>query len=212
VKIVDVQQGSPEWFSARCGNFTASRVKDILAKTKSGYSTSRKNMIVKLALERMTGEIEETYSNAAMQRGNDLEPEARDFYAFEKDVIVTEVGMVIHPEHDHITCSPDGLVGDDGLVEIKCPASMAKMVSYLEKDAHAKEYQIQLQHQLLVTGREWVDIAGYDPRFPEGLQLAVCRVEADKQMQSEILTEIQSANEEVNALVEKLNQLKKEKT
>ena len=111
MNIIDVEQGSDAWFAARAGKLTASRVKALVAKTKSGYSTSRANMITQLALERMTGVVEPTYSNAAMQRGTDLESEARDYYAFERDVSVTEVGMVIHPEPEYsfITCSPDGL-------------------------------------------------------------------------------------------------------
>ena len=120
MNIIDVEQGSDAWFAARAGKLTASRVKALVAKTKSGYSTSRANMITQLSLERMTGvAVEPTYSNAAMQRGTDLESEARDYYAFERDVSVSEVGMVIHPKYDFITCSPDGLIDDDGLVEIK---------------------------------------------------------------------------------------------
>ena len=214
MNIIDVEQGSDAWFAARAGKLTASRVKALVAKTKSGYSTSRANMITQLALERMTGHVEQnTYTSPAMQRGTDLESEARDYYAFDRDVFVSEVGMVIHPEpeYDFITCSPDGLIDDDGLVEIKCPASMAKMVSYLEKDAHAKEYRVQLQMQLLVTGRQYVDAVGYDPRFPDGLKMAVCRVEADKEYQEELLSEMLKANTEINQLIEKLNKMKESK-
>ena len=212
MNIIDVEQGSDAWFAARAGKLTASRVKALVAKTKSGYSTSRANMITQLSLERMTGvAVEPTYSNAAMQRGTDLESEARDYYAFERDVSVSEVGMVIHPKYDFITCSPDGLIDDDGLVEIKCPFSMAKMVGYLEKDAHAKEYRVQLHMQLLVTGRQYVDVVGYDPRFPDGLKMAVCRVEADKEYQEELLSEMLKANTEINELIEKLNKMKESK-
>ena len=213
MNIIDVEQGSDAWFAARAGKLTASRVKALVAKTKSGYSSSRANMITQLALERITGVVEPTYSNAAMQRGTDLESQARDYYSFERDVSVSEVGMVIHPEPEYsfITCSPDGLIGDDGLLEIKCPFSMAKMVSYLEKDAHAKEYRVQLQMQLLVTGRQYVDAVGYDPRFPDGLKMAVCRVEADKEYQEELLSEMLKANTEINELIEKLNKMKESK-
>ena len=211
MNIIDVEQGSDAWFAARAGKLTASRVKALVAKTKSGYSSSRANMITLLALERMTSVCEPTFSNAAMQRGTDLESEARNYYIFDRNVSVAEVGMVIHPEYDFITCSPDGLIGDDGLLEIKCPFSMAKMVSYLEKDAHAKEYRVQLQMQLLVTGRQYVDVVGYDPRFPDGLKMAVCRVEADKEYQEELLSEMLSANTEINELIEKLNKMKESK-
>lgn len=213
MKIHNVEQGSQEWFEARCGNFTASRIKDILAKTKSGYSTSRKNMIVKLALERMTGHVEQnTYTSPAMQRGTDLEAEARDCYAFEFGYInVKEIGMVTHPDFDYITCSPDGLIDNDGLVEIKCPSAMHKHVNYLQENAHAIEYKTQLQHQLMVTKKEWVDIVSYDPRFPVGLQLARCRVTPDIEYQEYMLEEIHSANSEVEALLLELNQLQGDK-
>jgi len=213
MNIIDVEQGSDAWFAARAGKLTASRVKALVAKTKSGYSSSRANMITQLALERMTGVVEPTYSNEAMKRGTILESQARDYYSFECDISVSQVGMVIHPEpeYDFITCSPDGLIGDDGLLEIKCPFSMAKMVSYLEKDAHAKEYRVQLQMQLLVTGRQYVDAVGYDPRFPDGLKMAVCRVEADKEYQEELLLEMLKANTEINELIEKLNKMKESK-
>ena len=211
MNIIDVEQGSDAWFAARAGKLTASRVKALVAKTKSGYSTSRANMITQLSLERMTGVCEPTYSNEAMKRGTILESEARNYYIFDRNISVSEVGMVIHPEYDFITCSPDGLIDDDGLVEIKCPFSMAKMVSYLEKDAHAKEYRVQLQMQLLVTGRQYVDVVGYDPRFPDGLKMAVCRVEADKEYQEELLSEMLKANTEINELIEKLNKMKESK-
>ena len=211
MNIIDVEQGSDAWFAARAGKLTASRVKSLVAKTKSGYSSSRANMITQLSLERMTGVCEPTYSNEAMKRGTILESEARNYYIFDRNISVSEVGMVIHPEYDFITCSPDGLIDDDGLVEIKCPFSMAKMVSYLEKDAHAKEYRVQLQMQLLVTGRQYVDVVGYDPRFPDGLKMAVCRVEADKEYQEELLSEMLKANTEINELIEKLNKMKESK-
>ena len=210
MKIHNVEQGSQEWFEARCGNFTASRIKDILAKTKSGYSTSRKNMIVKLALERMTGHVEQnTYTSPAMQRGTDLEAEARDCYSFEFGYInIKEVGMVTHPDFNYITCSPDGLVDNDGLVEIKCPSAMHKHVSYLQENSHAVEYKTQLQHQLMVTKKEWVDIVSYDPRFPVGLQLARLRVFPDIEYQKYMLEEIQCANTEVEKLLLELEQKK----
>jgi len=212
MNIIDVEQGTDAWFAARAGKLTASRVKALVAKTKSGYSTSRANMITQLALERMTKHVEQnTYTSPAMQRGTDLESEARNYYIFDRNVSVAEVGMVIHPEYDFITCSPDGLLDDDGLIEIKCPFSMAKMVSYLEKDAHVKEYRVQLQMQLLVTGRQYVDAVGYDPRFPDGLKMAVSRVEADKEYQEELLSEMLKANTEINELIEKLNKMKESK-
>ena len=117
----NIVQGSPEWFAIRLGKATASRVADIVAKTKSGYSTSRANYAAQLVAERLTGNVQETFTNAAMQWGNDQEPEARAAYQFRTDIDVAEVGFVDHPSVAMSGCSPDGLAGDDGLVEIKCP-------------------------------------------------------------------------------------------
>lgn len=200
-------QGSPDWFAARAGKITASRVKALMVKTKSGWSTSRKNMITQLAIERLTGTCDEGYSNAAMQRGTEMEPEARNAYAFEYGVAVEERGICIHPEWEFATCSPDGLVGEDGLVEIKCPSAMAKHYGALQTGAHAQEYKWQLHHQMLVTGREWVDAVSYDPRYPDGLQLAVKRVHKDAEIQEELKAAIIECNAEINKQVEELRNL-----
>ncbi len=203
-----MQQLSDDWFRARAGKFTASRSKALMAKTKSGPSASRKNLIAQLAVERITGVVEDGYSNAAMQRGIDLEPEARDAYIFETGNAVDEVAFVTHPEMAYCGASPDGLVGEDGLVEIKCPSAMAKHMAALTDGAHAKEYFWQLQHQLFVTGRDWVDAVSYDPRFPDGLQLAVKRVLRDESAIDELKAEITNGNDEVNEMVDKMNGLR----
>lgn len=201
-------QATPEWMLARCGQFTASRAADLMAKTKSGPSASRGNLLALLAVERLTGHPVETYQNDAMRRGTELESEARDMYAFTHGVVVEESGYVAAPDLPNCGCSPDGLIGSDALLEIKCPASMAKHVAALRTGDHAKEYQWQLQHQLLVTGRQWVDAASYDPRFPEGLQLAVVRVNRDEAAIAELAAEIVKADAEVSAMVEELNNMK----
>ena len=197
-----MQQGSEEWFAKRAGAFTASRSKDLMARTKSGPSASRGNLITQLAVERLTGQCVETYSNAAMQRGTDLEPEARDAYIFDQCVSVEEVAFIDHPTIPMCGCSPDGLVDEDGMVEIKCPASMAKHFAALKSGAHAKEYHWQLQHQLMASGRKWVDAVSYDPRFPRGLQLAIKRIERDEDAISSLEIEIKKADAEINLVVE----------
>ena len=204
----NASQESADWMAARAGAFTASRASDLMARTKSGPSASRGNLLALLAVERLTGQCVETYRNAAMDRGIELEAEARDMYAFERGVAVAEVGFVVCESIICCGCSPDGLIGDDGLLEIKCPASMAKHLDALRTGAHAKEYRWQLQHQLMVTGREWVDAASYDPRFPDGLQLAVTRVTRDEAAIKELVQEIIEANAEVDAMVRELNNMK----
>ena len=199
-------QESEDWMKARAGNFTASRASDLMARTRSGPSTSRANLIATLAVERITGECVATYTNAAMQRGTDLEAEARDAYSFERGVAVVETGYVAHPSLPHVGASPDGLVGGDGLVEIKCPAAMQKHLDALRSGAHADEYRWQLQHQLLVTGRQWVDAASYDPRYPDGLQLAIVRVPRDEKAIAELVAAIKAADPEVETIVAELRE------
>ena len=177
---------------------------DLMARTKSGPSASRGNLIALLAVERLTGQPVETYRNAAMDRGIELEAEACAAYSFSHGVAVDEVGYVPHPSIQHCGCSPDGLIGDDGLLEIKCPASMAKHLDALRSGAHAVEYRWQLQHQLFVTGRQWVDAVSYDPRYPEHLQLAVVRVTRDETAIADIKAEIAKADAEVEAIVNEL--------
>lgn len=201
-------QESADWMAARAGCFTASRASDLMARTKTGPSASRGNLLTLLAVERLTGQCVETYQNAAMLRGIETEAEARDAYSFAQGVAVDECGFIPHPDMARVGASTDGLVGDDGLVEIKCPASMAKHLDALRTGAHAVEYRWQLQHQLMVTGRAWVDAASYDPRFPDGLQLAVTRVERDDEAIAQLVAEITNADAEVEALVAELSNLK----
>jgi hypothetical protein len=121
---------------------------------------------------------------------------------------VQEVGYVPHPTIERAGCSPDGLCGDSGLVEIKCPSSMAKHLEALRTGAHAQEYAWQLQHQLWVTGRDWVDAVSYDPRFPDGLQLAIKRVLRDEEAIILLETSVKIADREVDAMVRELEALR----
>lgn len=199
-------QESQDWMQARCGKFTASRASDLMAKTRSGPSASRSNLIALLAVERLTGHSVETYQNEAMRRGTELEAEARDAYSFQTGHAVAEVGFIASDDLPNTGCSPDGLVGS-GLLEIKCPASMAKHLDALRTSAHATEYRWQLQHQLMVTGAEWVDAVSYDPRFPEHLQLAIRRVYPDQVAIDELREAIKAADAEVEATIADLGAL-----
>lgn len=201
-------QGTPEWLAARAGKFTGSRFADLMAVTRSGPSTSRANLITTLALERLTGEPEQTYQNDAMRRGSELEPLARGAYEAHTGELVACVAFVLHPVHAFCGVSPDGLLGDDGLLEIKCPASQAKHLAALRDGSHANEYRWQIQGQLWVTGRQWCDAVSYDPRFPSGLQLAITRVERDEKALKELEAACIKAHAEVDAIVEELRNLK----
>jgi len=207
-----MEQLSDEWFAARAGKFTASRSKGLMAKGRSGPSTSRKNLLVMLAVERLTGTVDHGFTNAAMERGTDLEPEARAAYSFATGHPVQEHAFIPHPEWEFCTCSPDGLIGQDGLVEIKCPYAMPKHLAALQSGAHANEHKWQIQHQLLVTGREWVDAVSYDPRFPIGLELAITRVERDAEAIECLSQAIVMGNAEVDGMVREMTLLQRKET
>jgi putative phage-type endonuclease len=170
-----MDQRTDEWFSARLGKVTASRVADLMAQTKSGYSASRANYMAELICERLTGERAEKFSNAAMQWGTETEPQARAAYSFMTDADVTECGFFDHPSIAMFGASPDGLVGEDGLVEIKCPNVATHLETLLGGIVPAK-YVTQMQVQMACTGRQWCDFVSFDPRLPSDLQMFVQRV------------------------------------
>jgi putative phage-type endonuclease len=119
----EIEQGSDSWLELRRGRVTASRVADILAKTKTGPSASRQNYLIELALQRVTGTIEPSYTNDAMKWGTETEPQARVAYEVATGNFVDQVPFIEHPNIEWFGASPDGLVGTDGLMEIKCPNS-----------------------------------------------------------------------------------------
>lgn len=206
-----MEQGSQEWLALRAGKFTGSRFADLMAMTKSGPSTSRANLLTTLALERLTGQPEETFQNDAMRRGTELEPLARGAYEAHTGELVEQAAFVAHVSLPFCGVSPDGLLGSDGLVEIKCPASQAKHLAALRNGAHASEYKWQVQGQLWVSGRAWCDVVSYDPRFPEGLQLAIVRIERDEVAIKALEESCIAANIEVNAIVSELTTMKEAK-
>lgn len=176
--MYNFEQGSPEWLAHRCGRLTASRVADVLAKVKTGESASRRNLRTELVVERLTGKKTEGFTSAAMEWGVETEPLARAAYEVATGNLVDQVAFVDHPSIEWFGCSPDGLVGDDGLIEIKCPNS-ATHLEYIEDDCPPKKYVIQMMAQMACTGRKWCDFVSFDPRLPDGLQLFIVRVNTD---------------------------------
>lgn len=175
------EQGTESWFSDRLGKVTASRLADVLAKTKTGYSASGTNYITQLVLERITNTRAESYSNAAMAWGTEQEPFARAAYEAHTGQMVEEVGFIPHPDIEAAGASPDGLVGDDGMVEIKCPASSTILEVWLTHSQGGNpvdaEYYAQMQWQMRCANRLWCDYVVFDPRMPAKAQLFVFRVE-----------------------------------
>lgn len=172
------EQGSDAWFAERLGKVTASRVADVAATTKTGWGASRANYAAQLIAERLTGTVAESYTNAAMLWGTQTEPDARAAYEFKNDTAVELIGFVPHPKIAMSGASPDGLVGDKGLVEIKCPNTAGHIDTLLGAEID-KKYILQIQWQLACTGREWCDFVSYDPRMPETMRLFVKRIERD---------------------------------
>jgi putative phage-type endonuclease len=194
-----IEQGSEEWFASRIGKVTASKVYDVMAKTKSGYGAARKNYMMELLCQRLTGAREEGFTNAAMQRGNDLEPMARGRYEIENDLLVSETGLIDHPEIEGFAASPDGVVGDDGLIEIKCP-NTATHIDFMKTGKINPRYQSQMTAQMLCTGRNWCDFVSFDDRLPENLEYRVQRYELDKAFAVEMLAEVKKFLDELSAL------------
>lgn len=200
-----IVQGTEAWFRCRAGKVTASRVADVIAKTKTGPSASRANYLAELLCERLTGACEQGFTNAAMQWGKDQEPFARQAYEFRKGVEVYEVGFVDHPEIAMSGASPDGYVGDDGLIEIKCPNTATHLDTLLNGGVPGK-YLTQIQWQLACTGRAWCDFVSFDPRLPAELQLHIERVPRDVSMILDLEGEVAGFIRELDAKVAQLRQ------
>jgi len=204
----NIIQGTPEWHQLRLGKVTASRVADILAKTKTGVSASRQNYLIELALQRVTGQIEESFTSSAMEWGTENEPKARMAYEVFNDVLVEQIPFVDHPTIEGFGASPDGLVNTDGLCEIKCPNS-ATHWSYIKSGEPPNKYFIQMQVQLACTQREWNDFISYDPRMPERSKLFVKRVFRDDKfiaiMENEVKQFLEEVQEEVQLMLGKEN-------
>lgn len=198
-----MEQRSPEWFSARAGKVTASCMHKVMARTKTGYGADRANYHAQLVTERLTGLPAESFSNAAMQWGTDTEPQARAAYAMEVGLVPVEVGFIRHPSIAMAGASPDGLVGDTGMLEVKCPNS-ATHITTLTGGGIDRKYMLQMQWQMVCAGRDWCDFASFDPRMPEEMQLHVERVQRDPALIEEMETEVRKFLAEVNATVDDL--------
>ena len=201
-----MEQRTEEWHAIRLGRVTASRVADVIAKTKTGYGASRANYMAELICERLTGTKGESFVSSAMMWGTETEPQARAAYEAKLGDLVTEVGFVPHASLGGSGASPDGLVDVDGLVEIKCPQTATHMDTLLTETVPAK-YVTQMQWQMACTGRKWCDFVSYDPRLPERMQLFVKRVPRDdvfiEQLEREIISFIKEMDEKIAKLEEK---------
>jgi hypothetical protein len=206
MKIVDCAQGSPEWFAARCGVQSASRFAAIMATIKTGEAADRRNYRTDLVVERLTGKPLEGFTTPAMKQGIEREPFARMGYEARTGNIVQEVGFCLH---DTLCAgaSPDGLIDDDGGLEIKCPERSAHL-RYLQQDMEPAEYTWQIQGGMWVTGRAWWDFVSYNPDFPEHLQLIVRRIPRNDEAIKKLAGEVEKFLAEVDAEVLRVQSLK----
>jgi putative phage-type endonuclease len=203
-----MEQRTEEWYIARAGKVTASRVADVIARTKTGYGASRATYMAELVIERITGQPVEKFSSPAMQWGTEKEPEALSAYQVETGALVEQVGVVLHPDIPGSGASPDGLISTDGLIEIKSPNSATHLDTLLQQKIPSR-YQTQMLWQMACTGRAWCDFVSFDPRMPDHLKLFVQRFNRDDLLIKEIEDQVRVFIAEIDQKVEDLNKLDK---
>lgn len=207
---LNLQQGSAEWLQERCGCVTASSICYIVTgEAKGKNSNSRLKYKLQLLSEIITGRSTEHYVSVAMDWGTENEPLARTSYEMASGVDVEQIGYVRHPSIPRSGCSPDGLVGDDGLVEIKCPNTTTHL-QYLLAEVVPGDYKPQMFWQMACTGRQWCDFVSYDPRLPSDFGLFIIRLQRDEKVIAEMEAEVTRFIAEVNEMAAKLLKHKKE--
>lgn len=194
-------QRSDEWYQARLGKVTASRIGDVMARTKSGYGAGRKTYMVELVVERITGMQAESFESKAMRRGTEEEPMSITEYEVREVVMVEPVGFVQHPTIEMSGASPDGLVNEDGLVEMKNPNTSTHFDTILSRQI-SRRYLLQIQWQLACTGRLWCDFVSCDTRLSNPYRLVVIRVERDDELIEMISDEVVKFLGELSAMVD----------
>ena len=200
-----MEQRTDEWYLVRAGKVTASNVYKVLSKGKGGAdSKTRLSYMLELLGDRLEGFPAAGYQSEAMARGSELEPEARNAYSFEMGFIVNETGFVPHQKINNFGASPDGLIEDDGLVEIKCP-NRATHIDTLVNGTIDNKYYLQMQTQLACTGRKWCDFVSYYPALGEN-SLFIKRIEADQAMIAEIEQAVIKFLNEIDALERRINE------
>lgn len=201
--IESCEQGSTEWLSMRLGKVTASRVKDVLSKGRgSAPSKTAESYMIELIAEVLTGESKPFFENDAMRWGTETEPQARSMYEVNNGFVsVKEVAFVEH--NDQVGISPDGLIGDDGLLEIKCPNTTTQLKRALSDD-YSADYKAQIQMQLWVTERQWCDFVSFDPRLDCAAGYLQQRVERDELYIEEMKIKVYAFVEKMNELIKQL--------
>ncbi len=200
---IHLEQGTEEWKMARLGHVSASNLDAVMAKVKTGEAKTRLDYKIRVATEQITNAIQDSYSNQYMEWGIEQEPFARMAYEARTESFVEKTGFWKHPDIKWFGCSPDGLVGDDGLIEIKCPKSTTH-VKYLLDNELPSDYYWQVHGQMLVTGRKWVDFISFDPRMPEHKQLFIIRVNRDEEIMAQLKVAVIGFLSEVDEMIQKI--------
>ena len=195
-----MEQRTDSWFAARAGKVTASAIYKVMARTKTGWGADRANYMAQLVSERLTGRPADSFSNSAMQWGIDTEPQARAMYELETGQGVIECGFFDHPKIAMSGASPDGLVGTNGLIEIKCPNTATHIATLRGAEIEGK-YIKQMQWQMACTGTAWCDFVSFDPRLPDEMQMHVRRVERDDALIADIAAHITDFLAEVDEAI-----------
>lgn len=203
---IELVQGSEEWLRARVGSLGGSRMQEAVARTKTGYGASRANLMAELICEQLTGQPTNKFITQAMQDGTDREPEGRNAYSFYSGNTVDQVGLIRHPTIEGSHVSPDGLIGEDGGLELKCPQPAAHLETLLGQEIPLR-YVTQMMWLMAVTGRQWCDYASYNPSFPEHMRLFVRRIERDEARIIELETEVTTFLLEMSAKLAQLDSL-----
>lgn len=203
--IIEVEQGSADWVKMRVAMVTGSRVADVMAKLKKkeGEAAVRANYRMELIVENLTGLAVDHYVSPAMEHGIEFEPLARAAYEMATGNEVDPGGFAIHPRIERFGSSPDGRIGTDGLLEIKCPTSDTHL-GYLLAGTVPEEYQPQMMAEMACTGRKWVDFVSFDPRMPQHLQLFIRRFEWNDARIGEMEREVEKFLGEVNEMLAKI--------
>ena len=200
---LEIKQGTEEWHQIRLGKVTASRVSDVMSKIKSGESAGRKNYKMDLVVERLTNTPTSSFTNSAMAWGTETEPLARMAYEVHSGNFVETVAFIQHPSIEWFGCSPDGLIGSEGNLEIKCP-NTSTHIDYLLAGVPPAKYVPQMQTQMACTGAKWCDFVSFDPRLPDELQLLVVRLDRDEAYIQKIEEEVKQFLEEVEQIYSQL--------
>ena len=201
-----MEQRSEAWFAAKAGKFSASEMADLLSGGGKKITATRSNLIARKVAERLTGVMEQGYTSAAMQHGIDHEDDARNLYFVSRELPIDEEGFIDHPSIPYSGCSPDGMVSDDGLVEIKCP-NTATHIEYLRTKKVPNKYLYQMQWQMACTGRKWCDFVSYDPRMPTRLQLLIIHVPRDDELIATLEDAVNKGVQEVEEIISELSEV-----